>query len=248
MEELISAFIERRVAEAGTRTVYRRPIVGFADALDELFHKVRQTCGPQHLMPSDLLADARGVVAFFVPFTAGLVRLNARDTYIAREWALAYIETNRLIGELCTDLAAELKSRGVKAAWVAPTHEFDAERLVATWSHRHVAYVAGLGTFGLNNMLITAAGCAGRLGSVVIDAPVQPTARPSEELCRHYRGRRCVVCVQRCPIGALTLEGFDRKRCYAHLLQVNSHFSDLPLCDVCGKCATGPCALTVPGL
>ncbi|WP_338094171.1 hypothetical protein [Methanorbis furvi] len=33
------------------------------------------------------------------------------------------------------------------------------------WSHRHFAVLAGLGTFGVNNMLITRMGCYGRVSS-----------------------------------------------------------------------------------
>ena len=41
--------------------------------------------------------------------------------------------------------------------------------MASTWSERHVAYVSGLGTFGLSGGLITAKGQAVRLGSV--DSP-----------------------------------------------------------------------------
>jgi epoxyqueuosine reductase len=45
-----------------------------------------------------------------------------------------------------------------------------------------------------------------------------------------------------CPTGALTAQGLDKHRCYAHLLEVEKQFQDLGLCDICGKCAVGPCA------
>ena len=46
---------------------------------------------------------------------------------------------------------------------------------------------------------------------------------------------------------SLTVEELDWQKCYGQLLAVNDHYSDLGLCDVCGKRATGPCALAVPG-
>jgi hypothetical protein len=55
------------------------------------------------------------------------------------------------------------------------THNFNEEDLTAGWSHKSVAFVAGLGTFGVNRMLITPAGCAGRFGSMVISAEIPPT-------------------------------------------------------------------------
>ncbi len=51
-----------------------------------------------------------------------------------------------------------------------------------------------------------------------------------------------MACVARCPVGALTEDGLDKRRCYERLLQVADGFRDLGVVDVCGKCATGPCA------
>jgi epoxyqueuosine reductase QueG len=108
-----------------------------------------------------------------------------------------------------------------------------------------VAAIAGLGSFGLHHMLITDAGCAGRFGSLVVDAALEPTAEAGAstgERCRYLRDGGCRVCVERCPAGALTEAGLDKQRCYAWLLQVAERFREVGLADVCGKCATGPCA------
>jgi len=35
---------------------------------------------------------------------------------------------------------------------------------------------------------------------------------------------------------------FARHSCYERLLAVDASFPDLATCDVCGKCAVGPCA------
>lgn len=40
---------------------------------------------------------------------------------------------------------------------------------MSEWSHRHAAYIAGLGIFGINNMLITNKGCVGRIPSFYED-------------------------------------------------------------------------------
>lgn len=243
LRELIERFLRDRVASAGTQTVYRSPIIGFADAQDAMFSTLREVCGPQHLLPSDLLPGARGVIAFFLPFTADLVRANARAARVAREWATAYVETNQLISDLCVGLSAQLEKLGIRTGWVLPTYQFETSRLVAAWSHKHVAYVAGMGTFGVHQMLITTLGCAGRFGSVVIDAPLPPNRRALQPLCRHRRGEPCLVCVRRCPVEALRPSGFARHRCYAHLLEISADHSDLGSAEVCGKCATGPCAV-----
>ncbi|MBF7084294.1 hypothetical protein IT084_15175 [Desulfallas sp. Bu1-1] len=122
------------------------------------------------------------------------------------------------------------------------THNFNEEDLTAGWSHKSIAFVAGLGTFGVNRMLITPAGCAGRFGSMVISAEIPPTPRPGREFCRYYNGGKCLYCVTNCPTGALQVDGLDKQTCYRRLLEVAGQFTDLGLCDVCSKCALGPCA------
>ncbi|TYO95905.1 epoxyqueuosine reductase [Desulfallas thermosapovorans] len=240
----IVKFITNSVLQARTVTRYREPLVGFASANDHLFTQIKQVIGPHHLHPREMLPGAKTVVAFFIPFAEDVVKANRRDKEkIAREWAVAYIETNRLISEICQELTGVLREEGIEAVAEKPTHNFNEQDLTAGWSHKSVAFVAGLGTFGLNRMLITASGCAGRLGTLVISAGVPPTPRPTEELCHYHRDGKCLYCVQNCPTGALQVQQLDKQRCYKQLLEVDSLFSDLGLCDVCGKCAMGPCAM-----
>jgi epoxyqueuosine reductase QueG len=163
---------------------------------------------------------------------------NARSGYAAESWARAYAETNALLASICARLATELAARGIRAAWQAPTHNFDPVRLISAWSHKSVAAIAGLGRFGHHQMLITSRGCAGRIGSVVLEATVAATEAVSWDACAFDRG--CRVCIERCPVGALTEAGLDRTRCYARCLENDARFAWLA--DVCGLCATGPCA------
>jgi epoxyqueuosine reductase QueG len=190
-----------------------------------------------------LLPQAQTVVAFFVPFTEDLVNIHRHSPRIPREWSIAYIETNTLIENISQALKRELTSSGISAVTQKATHNFIEQDLTAIWSHKSVAYVAGLGTFGLNKMLITPLGCAGRFGSLVISAEIPPSPRPSEDYCRYKREGKCQYCINNCPTGELTLEDLDKQICYQQLLKVDQEFPDLGLCDVCGKCAIGPCAL-----
>jgi len=104
-----------------------------------------------------------------------------------------------------------------------------------------------LGRLGLNQWLITAKGCCGRLGSFVTEALFAPTPRPEHEFCLHFAGQKCSSCVKNCICGALSLDGFDRHACNQQLLKNSACFSDLGLADVCGKCGVGlPCSNSNP--
>jgi len=245
--DYIRKLISDRVATASTVTSYRTPLVAFARADDPGFDELPRRI-PGHLHPRDLLPGARSgaqsVCAFFLPFTPQIVRSNARGELASEEWARAYVETNALLADICAMLEDELGQRGIHAAWEPPTHNFDPVRLVSAWSHKSVAALAGLGQFGHHHMLITRAGCAGRLGSVVLDVEVAVAEDGSTgnaaTLCTYDQG--CRECIRRCPVGALTEEGLDRARCYARCLENDARWPQWTA-DVCGKCATGPCAI-----
>jgi epoxyqueuosine reductase QueG len=147
-----------------------------------------------------------------------------------------------LIAKISETLKAELAKEGISA--VVPEATFDCKNkgFDASWSHKSAAYAVGLGTFGVHQMLITKAGCAGRFGSLIISAEIPSTPRPAEEFCRYKKGEKCLICVDRCPAGALTAKGLDKEKCF-RLLRENAkafpEFNQL----ACGKCATVPCAL-----
>jgi epoxyqueuosine reductase len=255
MTQPIGAFIEEyvrtQVSAGGMTTQYRRPLIGFAAADDPTWARLRQIAEPTHAMPTDLLPGARSVVAFFVPFAESVVYANRNAAGIAWEWRMAYAETNILINRIAAGLTEALAERGVKSASQPPTHNFDPETLICRWSHKSAAAIAGLGSFGLHRMLITDLGCAGRCGSLVVDANIPPTSRPQPERCLYFHDGSCTVCVDDCPAGALRTAGptemnLDKHRCNDYLLDAWRHVDATGLpgpADVCGKCAMGPCAL-----
>jgi epoxyqueuosine reductase QueG len=246
VQAFIVAFVRREVAEARTETGYRQPPVGVAAADDARFLELREMAGPTHRLPVELLATARSVVSFFVPFSRDVVKANrAQRSEVARAWAVAYLETNELINSICRRLVAELAEQGIEAAAEPATHNWDPTTLISRWSHKSVAAIAGLGSFGLHHMLITDAGCAGRFGSLALSAELKPTSQSGmvmRERCRYRHDGSCTACVKSCPVGALTEDGLDKHRCYEWLRQVATGFRSLGSVDACGKCATGPCA------
>jgi epoxyqueuosine reductase QueG len=242
---LIGANIRHIVAGAETTTRYREPLVGFVSADDPRFLELRRLAGPAHQLPQDLLPGARAVVSFFLPFASDIVEANSRHKeQVAREWAVAYVETSALIGRITAQLIETLAALGVRAAAEPATHNFDPVTLESRWSHKSVAVMAGLGSFGLHQMVITDSGCAGRFGSLILDAELTGNPLPSKERCLYFHDGSCLECVQRCPVNALDANvPLDKQRCWAHLLEMAPRHQDLGVVDACGKCALGPCSL-----
>jgi len=244
----IARFVKNYSEQTSIKTRWKKPLVGFASANDPLFLKLKEIVSPNHALPQDLLPTCKTVVVYFIPFEDIIEESNAKEElFPSLSWAVAYIETNRLIKELGNYLKNFLEKARYHTVSTPATHNYDQKNLISDWSHRHVAYIAGLGRLGLNRWLITQNGCCGRLGSLVTEEFITPTPRPPKEFCLHFAGYKCIACIDKCKYDALFLNRFDRHACNQQLLKNDVYFSELETSDVCGKCGCGlPCSTTNP--
>ncbi|MEN6475770.1 MAG: epoxyqueuosine reductase [Syntrophaceae bacterium] len=243
----VRRFVARYRLRLARPDSWRTPLVGFCSAHDPLFQELKKVVSPTHALPHDLLASARTVIAFFIPFGRSIVESNQDGRLASRAWAELYIQTNELIRALGEHMRLLLEAAGHESVAPPATHNFDKELLISDWSHRHVAFIAGLGTFGLNNMLITQSGCCGRIGSLVTSLAVHADKRHTLERCLYRYNSSCLLCVDKCVGSALYPDRFDRNNCYAICKENEAFFKDLEKADVCGKCLVGlPCSLADP--
>lgn len=247
LADLIRTTVADEVDRRTSATAYRQPLLAFAAADDPRFGDLTRLTEFPHLLPSDLLPGAQAVICFFLPFIEETVTANKKDhLWAAREWGVAYRDTNALIGKINSRLIEVLGEYGVRAAAPPATGNFDPEELRAHWSHKSIAVMAGLGSFGLHRMVITDSGCAGRFGTLVIDAALPSEASAFRERCRFLTGGECQACLKACPAYAIQEDGsFNRMACWKVCLGNASRFEDLgDAVQCCGKCAvTGPCAI-----
>jgi len=248
-------FAEEYVAaEPGRSAVHgwwRAPLLAAAP-VDERFEKLARIAADDHLHPHDLLPSARSVIVFFIPFKKELARENRKGDRPCRNWGLAYVQTNDLINRLGRALGTLLEEQGFGCGLTPATHNFNEDKLTARWSHKHLGHLVNLGRFGTHHMLITPAGCTGRLGSLVTEAELgdHPLIE-TREACLLKAGKGCGLCVAACPVEALKTNGFERRRCWDRLKDNRAgleDFSDLPeSTHVCGKCAAMmPCSFGNP--
>lgn len=244
---LIRETITHEVFNQDLITGYREAIIGVVSADDPGFAALSSLTGFNHFLPGDLLPGARSIVCFFLPFSPDIVIANqAHKDSVAREWAVAYVETNMLIGQITSGLIEKLRQNGIQAAAEPATGNFDYSVLKSHWSHKSIAVMSGIGSFGLHQLVITDAGCAGRLGSFVVDVDLPVSKPPQKERCEYYATGACLDCVLACPVQALAEdEHFNRQVCWQQCLRNGEYFQDLgDDVHICGKCAVlGPCAL-----
>lgn len=251
--------------------IFDEPLVGFASGSDALFGELKTVIGPFHLTPFELMQQAAalrglptppegsvGVVSFVLPMHEETVKANASmSDRPSRRWVHGKHHGEEVRKNLVGHMLSFLKNKGFFC--VCPADEADFSKIMidpavglcSTWSERHVAYAAGLGTFGLSDGLITEAGVAQAVGSIVVGMDFSSPSRQTDihAACLYHRSRKCKACAKRCPAGAISEQGHDKNKCAVFA------FSHIPFNKEeygietygCGLCLTGvPCSSRNP--
>ncbi len=240
---LIQESPENRLDDFGGQPIFDAPLVGIADGDDPLFKHFLEVVSHQHLQPRPFLQrhSPEGtdltqvkVISWALPFAQEIRRSNRGRDLPSRLYSLARNNGGALIYRMNSRLAEILHARGITAVAPTTTSEYDVFRtpdltFSSTWSERHVAYCAGLGQFGLNGALITSLGINVRLGSIVTNLPLNPTPRNYDDYrapCLENEGENCGLCLDKCPIEAISLQGLNKTRCNIQRKEIRHKFMD----------------------
>ena len=165
--------MERAQIETTIRNLYRRtgaaeffeePTVRVASAEDPFFQKFKSVIGPFHWTPQEVLqrkfpeATAKSVIVWVLPVCRKARKTNRDETERPSvEWAAVRSFGEILNEEMRSQLAALLTEAGYPAVAphleqreIYPAPGWDVKHFTSSWSERHVAFVAGAGTFGLS--------------------------------------------------------------------------------------------------
>lgn len=223
---------------------WREPCFAYADAKDPMFNELKTVIGEHHKMPQDIMEDGKTVLTYFIPLEKSIADSNIPGYFASEEWAKAYLETIDLIKAINGGLEHLFKLHGWKIAQTADNRSWDPETMKCNWSHRHAAYIAGLGTWGVNHGLITEKGLCGRIGTLITDTYIEPTKRPEIEACLYKRNESCKLCIAACPVSALGVpDTYNNWDCKAVTDENAVYHEAIGFADVCGKCMCGmPCS------
>lgn len=251
MEEEIRKLIISSVESENTLfndyITWREPIIGFVDVNDQRINILKEIVSNDHLLPNEVLHDAKSIICFFIPFTELIGQSNINSKMSSKEWALAYIRTNMLIKKISNNIEVFLNASGYTVGKIPATHNFDVNTLISNWSHRHLAYIGGIGSFGINNMLITDKGCCGRLGSIVTNYHFTKSDSVTTEKCLNKLNGSCGICIGKCVNNAFNENSYNRFACYEMCLENAEYHKSIGYADVCGKCVVGlPCSFKDP--
>ena len=248
---------------------FENPLVGFSCGDDPLYQAYKKYVGPYHWTPLEIFTQTfpglsinpgeLSVISWILPQTKATKADNRKQsTYPSERWARVRIYGEEINVKLRRHVVAALQEEGYPAVapMLSPAWERKASDqyvFASTWSERHAAHAAGLGTFGLCDGLITPRGKAMRTGSVVGRLKLPPTPRPYDNhraYCLHFSQGICGKCISRCPVDALSKEGHDKVKCVQHLRPDTAEYVKATYGFAgygCGLCQTGvPCESKIP--
>jgi epoxyqueuosine reductase QueG len=210
---------------------YEQPLFGFASINDPIFVEYKSIIDERHLTPIQAFENKFGfqlsdgtVISIALPLSEEVIKSNHKEHMTPSiKWTLARTFIDDVFKKkIIALLIKTLNDFGYKA--IAPYYEkdfkvFPETNMTSTWSERHIAYAAGLGTFSINDAMITEKGIAVRFISVVTDLVINPSERTAKNYkanCLFHSTGKCGVCMKRCPASAITEHGHDKFKCYQY--------------------------------
>ena len=191
--------------------------------------------------PRDLLPNAQSVISIGLRINKSSITQLPKTM---REYKINYDVANLKLNSLALETARFLEDLGYEALAIPASSPYDKKKNFGDMSHKHAAVAAGLGRFGMNNLVLTPDyGPYVRFVTVITSAALRPDRPLTEDICLL---EKCLKCVKACPAGALENPGYDasegwminKEKCHEYIHIVSGG-------DVCGLCIKA-CPITRP--
>lgn len=149
-----------------------------------------------------------------------------------------YQQINHILNDIAFQVSSEINRAGCSSAPIPASRILKWKPMQAHLSHREIAYKAGLGWWGRNNLLVNENyGSQVRLVTVLTDLELEAD-RPTEQDCGD-----CYACIDACPAGAISVDRkeFNLKACFEKVSEfarpdnIGNHICGLCLAPCFGK-------------
>jgi epoxyqueuosine reductase len=216
---LSSKTIKKRIIQYGADICGVAPVARFVDA-------------PKGFHPCDIYPDCKSVVAFASHFPLSTLQAKTNAPYT--------LVRNRMVDKLdgiSFHVSGELEMEGVVSIPIpsAEPYEFwDAGRNHGRGilSLKHASFLAGLGVFGKNTLLINERfGNMIWLGAVLVSIDLGPDPMATYEGCTSG----CTLCIDSCPQHALDGITIDQKLCRERSNSCTDGGGLVLSCNICRK-------------
>ncbi|MBY9016522.1 MAG: hypothetical protein KGD68_12580 [Candidatus Lokiarchaeota archaeon] len=244
MEEHLKEFLENLFAESelnrlperfGGGRIFSTPLIGVASGNDPIYLRYRDVVGPEHLTPiemwkacgqEEITSNQLRVLSIVLPYSTK-IRADSKDfiklryvTLPSDLYSLGRNYANEFIAYIMNQCVIYFQKKGYDAVAGVSSEAFSIMAkgtFYSTWSERHYAFAAGLGTFSLHEGFITEVGCNVRLASVITNTPLKVSSRKSDDPysnCLFFAQGSCKECVEKCPAEAISEKGHSKQECY----------------------------------
>ena len=186
---------------------------------------------PVERRPKSIMPESMSAIVIGVPIQESIIRTAPSIYY--RE---LYKVTNAILDDSAQRIVMALEMMGHKAAFIPRDGYHGMKGLLkeptSFFSHKHAAYLAGLGTFGVNNTILTERyGPRIRFTTILTDAEL-PSGKPMDrQLCI-----RCMRCRDQCPVKAIGDDIYPISRVDKVACTNNSDRLNRMGISPCGRC------------
>jgi len=187
---------------------------------------------PKGHRPRDFLPNAKSVISIGLRINKSSILHLPRTM---REYKINYDVANLKLNSIAWETACFLEDLGYEAIAIPASSPYDKKKNRGDMSHKHAAVAAGIGRFGMNNLVLTPDyGPYVRFVTVVTCAELKPDSPLNEDICLL---EKCLKCVKACPAGALETPVYDasegwlinKEKCHEYIHIISGG-------DVCGLC------------
>lgn len=163
------------------------------------------SCAPnERVNPFLLMHDAKTVIVYLIPYKSDDNRTNLSDYAKGED----YHKVAKRISKAVLDM---LESEGYEGIAFCDNGVLD---------DRYLAYLAGLGFYGRNGLLINDS-----YGSYTFIGYIITNCELSEDMCVNTGCMNCGLCEKSCPGGAISSSGIDYTKCVSYITQKKGELS-----------------------
>ena len=265
----------------GNKPFFGEPVLAFGDGDSPVFQNFKQTVSESHLLPREILEKQIpvpfkmkpdfeikhvSVITGALPVNPEIIQIESESScggtliHNHMNWLGGHWGFLKAVSNYIEVLIYIFGHHAVSPFFSSLFHDDprkmadNCRKTVCNWSERHVAEACGLGTFGLNGMIITEKGVAVNLFSVVCDIGITPTLKPKQQNCLYYKDGSCGKCMERCQNSAISKEGRNPHKCHDYaaqklpeILKREGILEKIIGMPTCGQCTMGvPCSTRIP--
>jgi epoxyqueuosine reductase len=178
--------------------------------------------------PKDILPEARSTIVVGFRWVDSIVDSipQLRGVYSRFQIVLAM-----KMDMLTFDIARWLTDKGFIAMPIPMGVPYSLKALTGIVSNKHAAVAAGIGEFGLNNLVLTPKfGARQRFGQIYTDAQMEYSKSLNLNICKNMMPKCKLACIKECPIQCIPLPNIDDDKVF-NKIRLEGHLIDKVACS-----------------